>query len=95
MPLAILGIGIGGGIVAVIIERPVVTLVTASLGAWIVVMGVAYFFVGATSVQEWGWSPELKAEHPMVLACWATLTVAGVLAQFATRRRRPQPQPVG
>lgn len=89
MPLAIVGIAIGGGIVAVMIERPVVTLATASLGAWIVVMGVAYFFVGTTSIEDWGWIPELQSDHPLVLACWATLTTAGVLAQFATRKRPP------
>lgn len=93
IPLVIIGIGIAGGIVALKIERPVVTIATAALGAWIVVTGVAYFFVGATSVQQWGLSPELETEQSLVLACWATLTVAGVLAQFATRKRTVEPQP--
>ena len=85
-PWAALGVGVVGGLVALVIERPVVTMATAALGAWAIVNGVLFFLVtpagGAPPIL-----PTLDDEHRTVLLVWFVLTVAGAVAQFATYRK--------
>lgn len=87
VPLAVIGMGLVGGLVALLVERPVITVSSAAIGAWIVVSGVAYFMYDASWLQEWGRSFAEFKERNIVLACWAILAVAGTFMQIATRKR--------
>lgn len=87
VPLAIIGMGLVGGLVALLVERPVITVSSAAIGAWMVVSGIAYFFYEASWLQEWGRSFSDFKEHNLVLACWGILAVAGTCMQFVTRKR--------
>jgi hypothetical protein len=86
---AIIGIGLLGGLLALLIERPIMTLATAAIGAWIVVCGVAFFLKGAAFVQSLGQHQPPTDEERIVLLCWAVLGIAGMMAQFATYRPKP------
>ena len=87
VPWAILGLGAVGGVVSLILERPVMTLATAAIGAWVVVSGVAYILMGPqfTALLQHGGEDEKRW---MLLACWAVLGLAGAFAQFATHTHR-------
>lgn len=86
IPLAVLGIGIVGGLIALLIERPAVTLATASLGSWMMVAGVAYFIQGSDEIDEWLRSFEMSTNEGLIISCWAVLALGGTIAQFATHK---------
>ncbi len=88
IPFAILGLGVAGGVIALLIERPVVTLATSAIGAWLVVSGVAYFLLGSAYLGDYGKSLESN-EATVLLIAWAVLAALGVFAQFVTRTRPP------
>ena len=82
------GVAVLGGLVALLLERPVIMLATAALGAWMVVSGVAYFIVG--SGEQEGLTEFLQSEDQrmIVIASWAVLAVAGALSQVATTKKK-------
>lgn len=88
VPFAVIGGGVGAGVLALIIEPPVLMIATAALGAWLIIAGTAYFFFNADWIND---SPNFLVGHEerwqFVLA-WGVLTLAGVLAQFATRKKK-------
>lgn len=88
IPLAVIGVAVFGGLVALLLERPVILLATAALGAWMVVSGVAYFIVG--SGEQEGLTKVLESEEQrmIILASWAILAVAGALSQVATTKKK-------
>ena len=87
VPLAIIGVGLLGGLVALLIERPVITLSSAVIGAWVVVSGVAYFVYEANLFGEISGAFAGFEQRNFILTCWAVLAVAGTIAQFVTRKR--------
>lgn len=84
IPLAILGLGVVGGLFALLIEQPVMKMATATLGAWLIVSGAAYFFSGSPEITDLTQAFTIKEERGIVLACWAVLSLAGFGAQWAT-----------
>lgn len=86
-PIAVIGIGVIGGLFALFIERPVIMAATAAIGAWMVISGVIYYLAGAEWLEEWRRSLELQQEKLILLAAWALLAALGAYAQFATRPR--------
>jgi uncharacterized protein DUF4203 len=87
MPWAVLGAGVLGGLVAVLMERLIMTLATAAIGAWMVVMGVGFFVLGPKVLDQAGRSGGPSQETWILIGCWAILAAAGALAQFATYRK--------
>jgi len=85
---AVVGAGVVGGLLAVALEKVIVILATSAIGAWFTVCGLGYFLVGPTFLDMMQEPLELGRDRALVAACWATLAVAGVLAQFATNRVR-------
>lgn len=83
---AVLGAGVVGGLLAVALEKTIVILATSTIGAWFTVCGLGYFLVGPYFLDIMQEPLELGRDRSIVAACWATLAVAGVLAQFATNR---------
>lgn len=87
VPLAVIGVGLLGGMVALLVERPVITLSSAVIGSWAVVSGVAYFLYEANLFGDVSGAFAGFEQRNLILACWAILAVAGTAAQFATRKR--------
>ncbi len=91
-PWVILGAGIAGGVAALLLERPIVTLATAILGAWLVVVGIAFFAVGPGSQDTADAPTRIGDAGWVVLAGWALLAAVGASTQFAARRAKPKPR---
>jgi len=87
IPLAILGLGVVGGLFALLVEKPVMKLTTATLGAWLIVSGGAYFLSGSPEITDLSQAFRVEEERGIVLASWAVLSLAGFLAQWATGKR--------
>ena len=88
IPVAVIGVAVLGGLVALLLERPVILLATAALGAWMVVSGVAYFIVGSGELEGLTKVLESEEQRMIILASWAILAVAGVLSQVATTKKK-------
>jgi hypothetical protein len=85
---AIPGIGLAGGFLALVAERPIMTLVTALIGAALTVYGAAYFVLGP-EVLDWLDHPAEAADMRWVLlGGWMLLTLLGALAQFSARAKK-------
>ena len=92
-PFAILGAGVLGGLGALFIERPAMTLVTAAIGAWVVVHGVAFLVSDADGAAS---LPEVfgAVNGPWIaLGGWVALTLVG--AAFQLSRSRPREKKAG
>lgn len=87
IPLVVVGIGLVAGLLAILIERPVMMLATAAIGAWLVISGVSYFLEGSVDLGQFGFAPATAERSSALIGGWAVLTIAGVLAQFATRKK--------
>lgn len=86
-PYAVIGAGIAGGLLALLIERPVMTLATAALGATLAVYMTAFLLLGM-GFQQWLENPDWRDGMPWILlGCWAFLACTGALTQFYMRRR--------
>lgn len=93
IPLAILGFGVVGGLVAILVERPAMKLATATLGAWLIVSGGAYFLSGSPEITDLTQAFTIQEERGIVLASWAVLSLAGFVAQWATGSKDKAPEP--
>lgn len=86
-PWAILGLGVVGGLLALLVERPVITVATAALGAWILLVSAALVLMRSDAADS-STVQELTSHASLtILAVWTVLTVAGTAAQFATYRK--------
>lgn len=90
-PLAIVAAGLGGGLFALAMERFVMTLATAAIGAWIAVVGGTYFWFGKAFVEELGKPFEMGNRRFVIIAFWAALAIAGALVQYADRKHAAAP----
>ena len=88
IPFAVLGLAVVGGLLALLLERPVILLATAALGAWMVVSGVTYFIVGSSELEELTKLFESEDQRMIVVASWAVLAVAGAISQVATTKKK-------
>lgn len=86
-PLVVLGLGVVGGLFALLVERPVMILTTAVLGSWLIVSGGAYFYSGSPEITDLTQAFTIKEERGIILACWVVLSVAGFMAQWATNKK--------
>ncbi len=86
----VLGCGLCGGLIAVALERGIMVLATAALGAWMVVCGIGFFLIGPSFLDILQEPIELGKDRQVLITCWAILAVSGAVAQFATTRARPR-----
>ncbi len=87
-PWAVLGIGVGGGVIALLLERAMMTLATAALGAWIVVSGLAFFLLGPPLMRTLETPFEFTGQEGALLLTWVILAAGGAIMQFATHKPR-------
>ena len=90
-PWAIAGIGLAGGLLALAIERPTMTLATAAIGAWLIVY-VAAFLLIETGFEELtkmdGAVSTESASGGWLFGAWVALLVLGAATQFFLTGRR-------
>jgi len=86
----VLGCALGGGVIAVALERFFMILATAALGAWIVVCGIGFFLVGPAFLDILQQPVDLGKDRRVLITCWALVAVSGAIAQFATTKRKPK-----
>lgn len=85
-PLIVLGVGVVGGLLALILEKPVMLIATSVLGAWLLVACGAFFLQGGSDLEIIRETLRSEEHRAYMLGAWAVLSVAGVLSQFATTR---------
>ena len=85
---AVFGAAFCGGLLAIIVERPMVTLATASIGAWLVVGGVAFFLLGPEVLDKLRDTTQFEDERLVVVGSWGVLALTGAFAQFVTHKPR-------
>ncbi len=93
VPWVILGAGIVGGLLALWVERPVLVLATAAIGAYLAAFAATmalleYGLLEATG-QPW------LALHPerVLLGLWAVIALAGVATQLRSTRDKSKDKP--
>ena len=86
----VLGLGLAGGFLALLAERPIMTLVTALIGAALTVYGAAYFIVGPEALDSLAEPAEPTRLHWILLGVWVVLTLIGALSQFSARARKTE-----
>jgi hypothetical protein len=82
------------GILACFLQRPIIIISTALIGAWSVVTGGFYFFGSGIIPVDLFRDPfmlieSLREVNPIVILAWIALSIAGMIFQFS--RRGPQP----
>ncbi len=85
IPLAVLGIGLAGGAIALLVERPVVIVATSAIGAWIVIAGMVFFLFNPDGMMEGEGARAIDEYQLQIAAAWAALALFGILAQWVTR----------
>jgi len=90
-PWAVVGLGIAGGLLALLIERPAMTFATAAIGAWLSAYGTGMLFLGQERIAQLGAEPSLSQTEWVVIGGWVLLTLLGTWFQLARGRRRPRP----
>jgi hypothetical protein len=87
VPWVIMGVPLVGGGIALLLERPVMTLATAAIGASL----VTYAGANAVLLTEWGSTFSAKLTESQVtwtvFGTWAGLTILGALSQYGQGRR--------
>lgn len=87
---AVLGSAVAGGLLALVLERGLMIMATAALGAWIVVCGVGFFLVGPAFLDIVQQPVELGRDRRALVLSWGILALSGALAQFVTNRGKPR-----
>ena len=82
----ILSVAVFTGLCGLIFERSIMSLATAAIGAWIVVHGLTFFLLAATSLDGviyYSIDPSMRWK---IVGTWAGLALLGAWAQFATHK---------
>ena len=88
----VLGAGVFGGLCALVFERPIMTLATAAIGAYLTVQGLAFFVLGSRGL---GPFPSAAGEHAaryVLLAFWAVLATVGAVTQSRAQGQAAKPK---
>ncbi len=86
-PLFVFGIGMVGGLMAMILEKPVMLVATSVLGAWMLIACGVYFYEGGTDpIEPFRAAMRSEDQRVWVIGAWIALSIIGLLSQFATTR---------
>jgi hypothetical protein len=86
-PLVVLGVGAVGGVIALLVERPILILATAAIGAWLSVGTMAYMVMGSESLEVFASETQVNTEQWFLFAFWALMTLAGAFTQMSMGKR--------
>lgn len=87
-PFVTIGVGIAAGLIALVLERPVMMVGTAVIGSWVLVSGFAHFIRGTEFFQTDDGAFDADRARLTLLVAWLVLGVLGVYTQFVTRKRQ-------
>jgi len=87
-PLAIIGLGIVGGLIALVLERPVLALATATIGSWMIVAGGTYFLTDAPEITDIRDAFVVESDQMLQLVVWAVLAATGFTAQLSITNKK-------
>jgi hypothetical protein len=87
---AVLGTAAGAGALALALERFILSLATAAIGAWALVGGLGYFLFGPDHAPSPDEPVPLGQDRLLFLAAWLTLALLGAFFQLTTLKRKPQ-----
>jgi len=92
-PWAIIGIVLVAGILALLIERPVMTLATATLGAWLITFSGALLLLGADYETQLADPTQASWIQWGIIGAWTVLTLLGSIVQFNGQRKKDKTLP--
>jgi len=85
----IIAAAVFGGLSALVLERPVMTVTTAAIGGWVAIHGLAFFILGTGTFESLEQSLASAQTQRMLMIGWALLGIMGAITQFATHRPPP------
>lgn len=85
---AVAGAGLGGGLLALVLERPLMIGATAVLGAWLVVAGSLLLLIEQDYLPPAGTLFEQPYARWTLLAIWGLFSLAGIVTQAGPARKR-------
>ena len=95
VPLAVMGLGVIGGLIALIVEKPVMLVATSVLGAWMLVAAGTFFIQGGEDVEIIRETLRSEEERIYMLGAWLALTIIGIISQILATRggkgKKPAP----
>jgi hypothetical protein len=83
---AIVGTAVFGGLCGLFMERLIMTVATAAIGAWMLVYGIAFFILAAGTAEATRTAFVEPETIRTLLLCWVLVAAAGAIAQFMTHR---------
>lgn len=86
-PAVMLALALLAGLVALLIERPVMMLATAAIGAMLVVYSGAFLAFGEAFIATLETPDEAGWEPWAIAGAWAAATLFGAAVQWSTRKR--------
>jgi len=91
----ILGVVLGviGGLAALLLQKLIIILSTASIGSAEIVIGAAYFLTSGRALQWFSDPSAARKELGPVAVLWLLVAIVGVLIQYTiTGKKRPEPR---
>ncbi len=95
VPLAVMGLGAVGGLVALILEKPVMLFATSVLGAWMLVCAGTFFIQGGEDLEIIRETLRSDEKRLLMFGAWLGLTIVGVISQILATRRAPAKKAAG
>jgi hypothetical protein len=87
-PWAIIGVALCAGILALLIERPIMTLATATLGGWLIAFAGALLFMGTAYEDQLADPEKATWVYRYIIGAWGILTLLGAAIQFSGQRKK-------
>ncbi len=89
-PWVVVAIGVGGGVLALFLEKFIMTCATAVIGSWLLVGAGAALLTGTHVSAPFERTPGFLVENTLLVVIWAFVSLAGAVVQFtAFRTQRP------
>lgn len=105
LTVAVIGLGLVGGVLAIILQRVLIIIATSFSGAQAIVSGVTLLInprrglplaTGPISGQLQGLTAPAPAMDTIALIAWLVLAIAGMVVQFVwTGKKKPKPAAAG
>lgn len=86
VPLAVMGLAAVGGLIALIMEKPVMLIATSVLGAWMLVAAGTFFIQGGEDLEVIRETLRSGEERIYMLGAWLGLTIVGIISQILATR---------
>jgi len=92
-PLVLVAVAVAGGILTLLLQKPLVSIATAFIGAWGVVAGafhLAGWYELPDGLGRLGNFAGLGQRGLMMLGAWVVLGIIGTIVQLSARKRKKQ-----